>query len=327
MRAITLPTFGDPDVLTLAEVPDPRPGPGEVLIDIVAAALNRADVLQRMGLYPPPPDSPAYPGLECSGRISALGDGVTGWKVGDEVCALLAGGGYADKVAVPAGHVLPVPKGVSLIEAAGLPEATCTVWFNLFMLSKLARGEVLLIHGGTSGVGTTAIQLAARHGARVFATAGSPRKVERCRELGADVAIDYRREDFVDRVRDATDGHGADVILDIMGATYLPRNIDVLAIGGRLAVIGTQGGRTGDLDLRRLLHKQGTVTATSLRVRAGEDKARIVAAVRESVWPAIESGEFRPVVDRTIPLIQVSDAHRVMESSEHIGKIVLTIEA
>jgi putative PIG3 family NAD(P)H quinone oxidoreductase len=325
MHAITLPSFGGPEVLTWAEVPDPKPDTGEVLIDVAATAVNRADIMQRQGHYPPPPGAPAYPGLECSGRISALGDGVTGWEVGDEVCALLAGGGYAEKVAAPAGQLLPVPAGVSVVDAAALPEVTCTVWSNVFMVARLHPGEVFCVHGGSSGIGTMAIQLAARHGARVFCTAGTPEKRARCRELGAEVAIDYREEDFVERIAEETGGHGADVILDNMGASYLPRNMKALAADGRLVVLGMQGGRTGELDLAALMAKRAMVTATGLRARSRESKAQIVAAVLANVWPAIEAGEVHPVIDRKLPVKDAAEAHRIIESGGHVGKVLLTV--
>ncbi len=326
MRAITLPSFGGPEVLTWTEVPEPTPGPGEVLIDVAASAVNRADVMQRQGSYPSPPGASAYPGLECSGRITAIGSAVTGWHVGDKVCALLAGGGYAERVAVPAGQLLPIPSGVDLVTAAALPEVTCTVWSNVFMLAGLRPGEVFLVHGGSSGIGTMAIQLAARAGARVFCTAGTPDKRSRCLELGAEVAIDYHNEDFADRVRKATDGRGADVVLDNMGAAYLERNVDVLAVGGRLVVIGLQGGARAELNLGTLLRKRASVNATTLRARPPDGpggKGEIVAAVREQVWPAIAAGEIRPVVDQVLPMAQAAQAHRLLEASAHVGKILL----
>ena len=325
MRAITLPIPGGPDALVPADVEDAVAGPGEVLVDVVATAVNRADVLQRKGFYDPPPGASPYPGLECSGRIASLGEGVAGWSVGDEVCALLSGGGYASKVAVPAGQLLPVPAGVSLVEAAALPEVACTVWSNVFQLAALQPGEVLLVHGGTSGIGTMAIQLAVQHGSRVLCTVGSPEKAARAEELGAERAVRYRDEDFVEVVRELTDGRGADVVLDNMGAAYLPRNVSVLATGGRLVVIGLQGGVKGELDLGRLLAQRASVHATSLRARPTEEKAAIVAAVLAAVWPAVESGAVRPVVDRVLPLDDVAEAHRVMESSTHVGKILLTV--
>ena len=321
MRAITLPCSGDADALVPADVDDAVAGPGEVLVDVVATAVNRADVLQRMGFYDPPPGASRYPGLECSGRISALGDGVEGWSVGDEVCALLAGGGYAEKVAVPAGQLLPVPAGVSLVEAAALPKVVCTVWSNVFQLAALQAGELLLVHGGTSGIGTMAIQLARRHGARVVVTVGSPEKATRAQALGAQRAVRYHDEDFVEVVRALG---GADVILDNMGATYLPRNVAALATGGRLVVIGLQGGIKGELDLATLLGKRAAVHATSLRARPAAQKAAIVAAVRRDVWPGIEAGEIRPVIDQVLPLERAADAHRALEASLHVGKILLT---
>jgi putative PIG3 family NAD(P)H quinone oxidoreductase len=327
VRAITITAPGDADVLVPADVDDPVAGPGEVLLDVVATAVNRADVMQRRGFYDPPPGASPYPGLECSGRVAALGEGVTGWSVGDEVCALLSGGGYATRVAVPAGQLLPVPAGVSLVEAAALPEVACTVWSNVFSLARLQAGEVLLVHGGTSGIGTMALQLAARAGARVLCTVGSAEKAARAVELGAERAILYREEDFVAVVREATGGTGADVVLDNMGAAYLPRNVDVLAVGGRLAVIGLQGGTKGELDLGALLVKRASVHATSLRARPAAEKAAIVADVREHVWPAVEAGDVRPVVDRVLPLDDAAQAHRVLESSAHIGKIVLACRA
>lgn len=326
MRAITLPSYGGPEALTWANAPDPKPEHGEVLVDVVAAGVNRADTMQRQGRYAPPAGASEILGLECSGRIAALGPGVTGWKVGDEVCALLSGGGYAERVAVPIGQLLPIPTGLSLTEAASLPEVACTVWSAVFMTGKLQPGEVLLVHGGASGIGTMAIQLGVRHGARVFVTAGSPEKVTRCRELGAEVAIEYNTEDFVDRVTEETATHGADVILDIIGAAYLRSNVEALAEDGRLVIIATQGGRVGELDLGKVGDKRAAITATRLRSRTRENKAAIVAAVLANVWPAIESGEVHPVIDRTVPMAQASEAHRVMESGEHVGKIVLTLD-
>jgi putative PIG3 family NAD(P)H quinone oxidoreductase len=322
MHAITIPEPGGPEALVWAEVPDPVPAEGEVLIDVAAAAVNRADLLQRQGFYDPPPGAPPYPGLECSGRIAALGPGVTGWAVGDEVCALLAGGGYAERVAVPAGQLLPVPKGVDLVTAAALPEVTATVWSNVFMVAHLRPGETLLVHGGSSGIGTMAIQLAKAVGAQVAVTAGTDAKLARCRQLGADLTINYREQDFVEAVRGAYGG--ADVILDIMGAKYLERNVDVLATNGRLVIIGLQGGVKAELNLGKLLAKRAAIAATSLRGRPLDEKAAIVAAVREHVWPLIEAGTVRPVVDRTLPISEAAEAHRVVEASDHIGKVLLT---
>jgi len=323
--AVTLPSFGGPEVLTWTEVPDPEPGEGEVLVEIAASAVNRADVLQRQGSYPPPPGAPDWPGLECSGVVMGLGAEVSGWSIGDEVCALLAGGGYAERVVVPAGQLLPVPAGVSLVEAAGLPEVTCTVWSNVFMLARLAAAETFLVHGGASGIGTMAIQLGRRAGARVFTTAGTAAKLERCRGLGAEVAINYREENFVERVLAETGGRGVDVILDNMGAAYLDRNLKALGSDGRLMVIGLQGGRTAELDLGRLLNRRAAVHATSLRNRPNQQKAEIVAAVRRDVWPAIEAGEVRPVIDRVLAMRDVAEAHRVLEAGQHVGKVLLRL--
>lgn len=327
MFAVTLPSYGGPEVLTWAEVPDPRPAAGEVLIEVVASGVNRADVMQRVGSYPPPAGAPEWPGLECSGVVAALGPGVTGWSVGDEVCALLSGGGYAERVAVPAGQMLPVPAGMPVTEAAALPEVVCTVWSNVFMLARLGAGDTFLVHGGSSGIGTMAIQLARHAGARVLTTAGTDAKLDRCRRLGADVAINYHEQDFVERVLVETGDRGVDVILDNMGAAYLDRNVRALAPEGRLVVIGLQGGRVGELDLVRLLGKRAAVHATSLRARPPEQKADIVAAVRRDVWPAIEAGAVRPVIDRTVPVREAEKAHRVLEASEHVGKILLTMRS
>ena len=324
MYAITLTEPGGPEALVWAEVPDPEVREGEVLVDIAASAVNRADLLQRQGFYDPPPSTSPYPGLECSGRIVAVGAGVSGWAVGDEVCALLVGGGYAERVAVPAGQLLPVPAGMSLVTAAGLPEVVATVWSNVFMVAHLRPGETLLVHGGGSGIGTMAIQLGKAVGARVAVTAGSAEKLERCAELGADILINYREQNFAEELKRATDGHGADVILDIIGAKYLDQNIEALATNGRLAIIGLMGGVKGELNLNALLRKRGAITATTLRARPVEEKAAIVAAVREHVWPLVESGQVKAVVDRELPMSQAAEAHRVMESSSHVGKIVLT---
>ncbi|MGH3321277.1 MAG: NAD(P)H-quinone oxidoreductase [Streptosporangiaceae bacterium] len=325
MQAIVVEEPGGPEVLRWAKVDHPTPQSGEVVVDVTAAGVNRADVMQRLGHYPPPQGTAPYPGLECSGRISAVGRGVSGWAVGDRVCALLAGGGYAERVSVPAGQLLPVPDGVSLLEAAGLPEVACTVQSNVFTVGRLQPGETLLVHGGSSGVGTFAIQLARHVDARVLCTAGTEDKLRRCRELGADVGINYREEDFVARVKEETDGRGVDVILDVVGAKYLPQNIDALAPGGRLVVIGLLGGRKGELDLGKMLGKRASISATSLRARPVEEKARIVASVREHVWPAVAMGAVRPVVDRVLPMNEAAEAHRVMESSAHVGKIILRV--
>ncbi|MGW1001158.1 NAD(P)H-quinone oxidoreductase [Streptomyces sp. NPDC002520] len=323
MHAITIPEPGGPEALVWAEVPDPVPGEGEVLVEVVASAVNRADLLQRQGFYTPPPGASPYPGLECSGRIVALGPGVSGWAVGDEVCALLAGGGYAQKVAVPAGQLLPVPESVDLKQAAALPEVVCTVWSNVFMVAHLRPGELLLVHGGSSGIGTMAIQLAKAIGARVAVTAGNKEKLDFCAELGADVLINYREQDFVAEIERATDGAGADVILDNMGAKYLDRNVQALAVNGRLAIIGMQGGVKAELNIAALLNKRAAISATSLRARPLSEKAAIVAAVREHVWPLIASGHIRTVVDRELPMTDAAQAHRVLEESGHIGKVLL----
>ncbi len=324
MKAITIPTPGDANSLILDEVPTPEITADEVLVHVAAAGVNRADLMQRQGFYPPPPGSSAYPGLEVSGTISALGSDVTGWSVGDQVCALLAGGGYAEQVAVPAAQLLPVPDGVSLVDAAALPEVVSTVWSNVFMTANLQPGQTILIHGGSSGIGTMAIQLAQAIGSRVAVTAGTAYKLEACRALGAEILVNYRDQDFVEVLAAATQGRGADVILDNMGAKYLARNVNALAVNGRLVIIGLQGGVKAELDINTLLRKCAAVIATSLRGRPGAEKATIVAAVREHVWPLIEAGRVKPVVHRTFPLAQAADAHREIEAGTHIGKILLT---
>jgi putative PIG3 family NAD(P)H quinone oxidoreductase len=322
MRAVTAPEPGGPEALTVVELPDPEPGPGEVVVDVVASAINRADTLQRQGFYPPPKGASDVLGLECSGRISAVGDGVEGREVGDEVCALLASGGYAEKVVVPAGQVMPLPPGVDVKTAAAFPEVACTVWSNVFMVAHLQPDETLLVHGGAGGIGNFAIQLAKALGSRVFATAGSPEKLELCESLGADRAINYHDEDFVEVLKEAG---GADVILDNMGAKYLPRNVPALATEGRLVVIGMQGGSKGELDLGVLMSKRAAVIATSLRARPTEEKAAICAAVVEHVWPLIDEGKVRTLVHEEVPLAEVSRAHELMESGSHSGKILLVV--
>ncbi|APU18196.1 putative NAD(P)H quinone oxidoreductase, PIG3 family [Actinoalloteichus sp. GBA129-24] len=317
---------GGPDTLEWVEQPDPSAAPGEVVIDVAASAVNRADLMQRQGFYDPPSGATLIPGLECSGVISALGANVTDWQVGDEVCALLAGGGYAERVAVPAGQVLPVPKGVDLVTAAGLPEVACTVWSNIVGVGRLTAGDVLLVHGGASGIGTFAIQLGKALGATVAVTAGSADRVARCRELGADIAIDHRQEDFVAEVHRATDGHGADVVLDNMGAKYLSRNIDVLAADGRLVIIGMQGGRKAELDLAALLPRRLSISATGLRSRpvsGPSGKAVIVAEVVERLWPLVEDGRIRPVVQDRVPLAEAARAHELLEAGGVVGKLLL----
>ncbi|WP_328480871.1 NAD(P)H-quinone oxidoreductase [Streptomyces sp. NBC_00377] len=327
MHAITIPEPGGPEALVWDEVPDPVAGAGEVLVEVVASAVNRADILQRQGFYDPPPGASPYPGLECSGRIAAVGPGVSGWAVGDEVCALLAGGGYAEKVAVPAGQLLPVPESVDLRRAAALPEVTSTVWSNVFMIAHLRPGETFLVHGGSSGIGTMAIQLAKAVGARVAVTAGTKEKLEQCAALGADILINYREQDFVAELKQATDGAGADVILDNMGAKYLDRNVQALAVNGRLAIIGMQGGAKAELNIGALLAKRAMISATSLRARPLEEKTAIVAAVREHVWPLLAAGLVRPVVDREFPMSEAVAAHRHVEASGHVGKVLLVTPA
>ncbi|MDQ3717411.1 MAG: NAD(P)H-quinone oxidoreductase [Actinomycetota bacterium] len=328
MYAITLPSFGGPEVLTWAEVEEPTCGPGEVVIDVAASAVNRADIMQRQGHYPPPPGASDVPGLECSGIISEVGAEVTGWAAGDEVCALLAGGGYAERVSVPAPQVFSLPSRVDLVASAALPEVACTVWSNLVTRAGLTAGDSLLVHGGSSGIGTMAIQICGLIGASVFVTVGSAAKRDFCLELGAADAINYREEDFVGRIAGLTDGRGVDVILDNMGAAYLARNVSALAPDGRLVIIGMQGGRKGELDMGALLAKRASVHATGLRGRPVEGpsgKGAVVAAVREHVWPAVESGQIRPIIDRILPMSEAAEAHRVVESSMHIGKVLLEV--
>ncbi|MFD5828212.1 NAD(P)H-quinone oxidoreductase [Lentzea sp. NPDC060358] len=320
MRAITVREPGGPDVLEWTEVPDPVPGPGEVLIDVAASAVNRADLLQRQGVYPPPKGASEIIGLECSGTIAQLGEGVTGWSVGDEVCALLAGGGYAEKVVVPAPQVLPLPQGVDVVTAAALPEVACTVWSNVVMDGRLKLGETLLVHGGAGGIGTHAIQVAKALGATVAATAGSDERLAKCRELGADLTVNYRTQDFVAEVK------SADVVLDNMGAAYLPRNIDVLAPDGRLMIIGMQGGVKGELPIGKLLAKRATVMAAGLRGRSVENKGAIVAQVREHLWPLVGSGAVQPIVGRVVPMSDAAQAHRLLETGDVFGKVLLRRE-
>lgn len=324
MKAITIPEFGAEDVLTVAEVPVPQVGPDEVLVSVAAAGVNRADLMQRQGFYPPPDGESELPGLEVSGTIAELGEDVQGWQVGDRVCALLAGGGYAEHVVVPVGQLLPVPDGIDLIDAAALPEVACTVWSNLVMRAGLRSGETLLVHGGSSGIGTMAIQVAHALGVRVAVTAGSAAKLQACAALGADILINYREQDFAEELARATEGHGADVILDVVGAKYLGSNISALATEGRLVVIGMQGGAKGELNLAALLSKRASVHATSLRARPRAEKAEIVAATREGIWPLLASGQVRPIVQERLPLTEAAGAHRILAESNHIGKILLT---
>jgi putative PIG3 family NAD(P)H quinone oxidoreductase len=315
------------DELVWQQVPDAVPDRGEVLIKVSAAGVNRADLLQAAGYYPPPPGASELLGMEVSGVIAAVGDDVHGWSPGQEVCALLAGGGYAEYVAVPAGQLLPIPDGVDPRDAAGLPEVACTVWSNLVLTAHLREGQLILIHGGASGVGTHAIQVAWALGARVAVTAGSAAKLELCRELGAEITIAYHDEDFVARVHEASDGAGADVILDIMGAAYLDRNLDALASDGQLIVIGMQGGVTGELNLGKLVGKRLRVIGTALRgrpVSGPTGKSQIVDAVKASVWPMIASGRVRPIIGAHLPIQQAGEAHRLLSSGQVTGKIVLT---
>jgi putative PIG3 family NAD(P)H quinone oxidoreductase len=323
MWAITIPRPGGPDALTWAEVADPAPGPGQVVVDVAAAGVNRADLLQRNGRYPPPAGTSPTPGLECSGVISKVGPDVDGWQVGDQVCALLAGGGYAQRVCAPAGQLLPAPRGVDLVRAAAFPEAACTVWSTVFAAARLQAGESLLVHGGTSGIGTFAVQLAKASGVRVLATAGTARKCERAREIGAEVAINYNDDDFVRVVHDLVGG--VNVILDVVGGPYLARNLEALAPDGRLVVIATQGGRRAELDLGAVMAKRATLYGAGLRARPLEQKAAIVAAVREHVWPLIEAGAITPVIEALVPLPEAAEAHRILEAGDHIGKVLLTV--
>ncbi len=327
MKAIVATVAGGPEVLTLVETQAPVPGPGEVLIDVIAAGVNRADVQQRRGFYEPPPGATGIFGLEVSGRIAGFGPNVTRpFSVGEKVVALLTGGGYAAQVAVPAGQVLPLPAGIDVISAAGLPEVAATVHANLFMTAQLQRGETVLIHGGAGGIGAMAIQVAKAAGARVVATAGSDEKVAMLTSyLGADLAINYRNEDFVQRVMAFTDGHGADVILDVVGAKYLARNVAALATYGRLVVIGLQGGATAELNLGALLTKRAAIIGTTLRARPLEEKTAIMDGVRDHVWPLVASGAVKPMVDKTFPLERVVDAHAYFDSGVHVGKILLTL--
>ena len=323
MRAVICRGAGGPEVLSIRQVPAPQPHPGEIVIDVAASAVNRADLLQRQGKYTPPPDASTILGLECAGTVLAVGDQVKRWNVGDRVCALLGGGGYADQVTVPADHVLPVPADLDLVDAAALPEVLTTVWSNVFMIAALQPRELLLVHGGGGGIGTMAIQLAHALGARVATTVGSAQKAAACSALGADLVINYREQDFVEEVQRWHPG-GADVVLDNMGAAYLGRNVDSLATEGRLVVIGLQGGATAELDLGKLLRKRGAVIATALRSRPPEEKASIVASVEANVWPLIADKTVRPIVHTRLPLDDVRAAHELVEASGHIGKVVLT---
>lgn len=330
MRAIELNGFGGPEVLVWGKAPDPSPGHGEVLIDVVAAGVNRADLLQRQGKYPPPAGASEVPGLECSGVIAELGAGVRDWRVGDRVCALLSGGGYAERVAVPATQLLPVPDDMDLGAAAGLPEVAATVWSNLVMTAGLHAGQTVLIHGGAGGIGTHAIQVARQRGAHVAVTAGSADKLERCRELGAQVLINYREQDFVEVVRELNHGRGANVVLDNMGASYLSRNVAALAPYGHLVIIGMQGGVKGELNIGALLGKWGNVHATNVRGRPATgtgSKAEIIAAVRAGLWPLVEDGSVVPVIHTELDIADAGEAHALLDSSQVVGKVVLRVRA
>jgi putative PIG3 family NAD(P)H quinone oxidoreductase len=325
--AVEITEPGDPEVLRAVERPDPVPGPGEVLIRVAAAGVNRPDVMQRRGAYPPPPGASDIPGLEVAGRVLRTGDGVTDVRADDRVCALVSGGGYATMCVAPSPQCLPIPASLDFVQAAALPETCFTVWTNVFERGRLRAGEAALFHGGTSGIGTTAIQLAAARGARVFATAGTDEKCRACEALGAEHAINYREEDFVDAVMSRTGGRGVDLILDIVGGTYLPANLRALAVDGRLVEIGLMGGEAGGLvDLRRVLGRRLTITGSTLRPRSVKEKGEIAAALKREVWPLIERGAVRPIVFRRFPLAAAASAHRMIESSGHIGKIVLTTD-
>jgi len=325
MNVIEIREPGRPDVLVPARRDLPRPGPGEVLIAVHAAGINRPDLLQRMGLYPPPPGASDIPGLEVAGEVVALGEGVDAPALGARVCALLAGGGYAEYVAVPAPQCLPVPRGLDMLEAAAVPETFFTVWTNVFDRGRLQPGETLLVHGGASGIGTTAIQLASALGARVFATAGSAEKCGLCRELGAELAVNYREEDFVQACREATGGRGVDVILDMVAGDYVPRNLELAAPEGRIVVIGFLGGWSADLDLRPVMIKRLTLTGSTLRARSVSEKGQIARALAARVWPLLEAGNVRPRLFRVFPLAGAAEAHALMESGQHSGKIVLQV--
>jgi NADPH2:quinone reductase len=324
MRAVEIASPGGPDALRETTRPVPRAAAGEVLIEVAAAGVNRPDVLQRMGAYPPPPGASDIPGLEVAGRIVALGEGVREWNKGDSVCALVTGGGYAEYVNAPAAQCLPVPKGLSEVEAAGLPETFFTVWINVFDRARLAKGESLLVQGGSSGIGVTAIQMARAFGNRVFVTAGSDEKCRACEQLGAERAINYRTEDFATVVKEITGGRGADVILDMVGGDYVPRELTCLADDGRLVLIAFLGGTRATIDMTDILRRRLTITGSTLRPRPIEIKAAVARALREKVWPLIESGKIRPVVHKTFELGEASRAHALMESSTHVGKILLT---
>jgi NADPH:quinone reductase len=325
MTVIAIRSPGGPDVLIPEQRPTPAPAAGEILVKVAAAGVNRPDVMQRMGLYPPPPGATDIPGLEIAGEVVARGTGASRWKDGDKVMALVVGGGYAEYCLAHESHALPIPPSVSAVEAAAVPETFFTVWYNAFERGRLSAGETLLVHGGSSGIGTTAIQVAKALGARVIATAGSPEKCAACRELGADVAVNYKTEDFVAATKKATDGRGADVILDMVGGSYIERNYEAAAVEGRVVQIAFQDASHADVDFRRLMFKRLTHTGSTLRARATADKAAIARAVEDKVLPLIAAGRVKPVIDSTFPLREAAAAHARMETSQHIGKIVLTL--
>jgi putative PIG3 family NAD(P)H quinone oxidoreductase len=325
MRAVVVPQPGDAEVLTLAERPEPAPTAHEVRIRVTAAGLNGADISQRRGFYPSPDGAPEWPGLEVSGIVDAVGADVQEWRVGDRVCALLSGGGYAEYATVDGGLVLPVPDGVDLVEAAGLPEVAATVWSNVFGLGRLSAGEALLVHGGSSGIGTMAIQLGRAFGAQVIATAGSDDKAAFCREVGADAAVNYTTQDFVEAARAFTDGRGVDVVLDIVGGAYIARDLDALATGGRILCIATRDRTPASVDMGLLMRKRASLIGTTLRARPLPERVAIIAAVRERVWPLLAEGHIHPVIDSVFPLEDAPAAHRRMESSSHRGKILLRV--
>jgi NADPH2:quinone reductase len=325
MTAIAISAPGGPNVLVPQERPVPTPGPGEVLVKVAAAGVNRPDVMQRQGLYPPPKGAPDIPGLEIAGEVVALGDKAKRWKIGDKAMALVIGGGYAEYCLAHEDHALPVPVGLSLTEAAAIPETFFTVWHNVFERGGLKNGETLLVHGGTSGIGTTAIQLAKAFGANVIATAGSPEKCEACRKLGADLAVNYKTEDFVAATKAANGGKGADVILDMIGGDYIERNYEAAAVEGRIVQIAFQGSPRANVDFRRIMLKRLHHTGSTLRSRSVADKAAIAAAIEARVLPLLAAGRVKPIIDSTFPLAQAAAAHTRMESSAHIGKIVLTL--
>lgn len=325
MIAIEISRPGDPDVLVPVERPLPAPAEGEVLIQVAAAGVNRPDIMQRLGRYPPPPGASDIPGLEVAGTIEALGDGVTGWRGGDRVCALVTGGGYAEYCVAPAAQCLPAPQGLDLVSAAAIPETFFTVWTNVFERGRLRAGETLLVHGGSSGIGTTAVQLARARGARVFATAGSREKCAACERLGAERGIDYHVEDFVSIVKELTGGRGVDVVLDMVGGEYFARNLETLAIDGRLVEIATLRGSKAELNIQFMMQRRITITGSTLRIRSIEEKGAIAAALRAEVWPLLDAGTVKPIVHARFALRDAAAAHRLMESGAHIGKLVLVV--